>query len=115
MVYYRLNEGDEEIQESYVPIGIVVVPTSHNVYENFACGVMSLYCMDYTSPDTGGNGSKNPTHGGTGSTPLTSYYRAIVYSDWLDPNNLTLNSYGFLPGPYNYVLYDSDAKYYYKD
>lgn len=53
MIYYRLGEGDDEIPESCTPIGVVVIPTSHNVYGNSACGVMSLKEMNYTTPDTG--------------------------------------------------------------
>lgn len=37
----------------YIPIGIVVVPGIHNVYGDKSCGVMSLYEMDYSNPDTG--------------------------------------------------------------
>ena len=37
----------------YVPIGVVVVPGSHNVYGDGSCGVMSLKAMNYNSPDSG--------------------------------------------------------------
>lgn len=37
----------------YVPIGVVVVPGSHNVYGDGSCGVMSLKEMNYNSPDSG--------------------------------------------------------------
>ena len=39
--------------ESYTPIGVVVIPASHNVYGDGSCGVMSLKEMNYDSPDTG--------------------------------------------------------------
>lgn len=39
--------------ESYTPIGVVVVPASHNVYSDGSCGVMSLKEMNYSTPDTG--------------------------------------------------------------
>ena len=35
------------------PIGVVVIPTSHNVYGNGSCGVMSLVNMSCQTPDTG--------------------------------------------------------------
>ena len=38
---------------SYTPIGVVVVPASHNVYGDGSCGVMSLKEMNYSTPDTG--------------------------------------------------------------
>ena len=37
----------------YVPIGVVVVPGTHNVYGDGSCGVMSLKEMNYNSPDSG--------------------------------------------------------------
>ena len=37
----------------YTPIGVVVVPGSHNVYGDGSCGVMSLKEMNYSTPDTG--------------------------------------------------------------
>lgn len=38
----------------YVPIGVVVVPGSHNVYGDGSCGVMSLKAMNCDTPSTGG-------------------------------------------------------------
>ena len=38
----------------YVPIGVVVVPGSHNVYGDGSCGVMSLKEMNCDTPSTGG-------------------------------------------------------------
>lgn len=38
----------------YVPIGVVVVPGSHNVYGDGSCGVMSLKPMNCDTPSTGG-------------------------------------------------------------
>ena len=52
-VYYRLDDGEDVIPKSYVPIGIVVIPANHNVYSDYACGVMSLVGMSYNTPDTG--------------------------------------------------------------
>lgn len=51
--FYRLDDGNDVIPSEYVPIGIVVIPASHNVYEDYACGVMSLMLMDGGSPETG--------------------------------------------------------------
>ena len=41
--------------DTYVPIGLVVVPGSHNVYGDGTCGVMSLNHMNCSSPTTGGS------------------------------------------------------------
>lgn len=37
----------------YYPIGVVVVPSSHNVYGDGSCGVMSLKNMNTSTPDEG--------------------------------------------------------------
>ena len=42
-----------EYEERLTPIGIVVIPTSHNVYGNGKCGVVSLNCMNRLYPNTG--------------------------------------------------------------
>ena len=39
--------------EGYSPVGVVVVPASHNVYGDGSCGVMSLVNMNLDTPDTG--------------------------------------------------------------
>ena len=40
--------------DSYTPIGIVVIPASHDVYGDGSCGVMSLKPMNCDTPTTGG-------------------------------------------------------------
>jgi hypothetical protein len=44
--------------EQYLPIGVVVIPASHNVYGTGECGVMSLTEMDYDNPEIGTNSNK---------------------------------------------------------
>lgn len=44
--------------ESYTPIGVVVVPASHNVYGDGSCGVMSLKEMDCDNPSQGAASNK---------------------------------------------------------
>ena len=39
--------------DRYVPIGVVVVPGTHDVYGDGSCGVMSLKSMDCDTPSTG--------------------------------------------------------------
>lgn len=64
-VLYTHNTGDlffsdgslETAQSAYglgyTPVGVVVVPGTHNVYGDGSCGVMSLREMDCNAPDTG--------------------------------------------------------------
>lgn len=55
--YIMNNPTLELLQQAkdngHTPIGIVVIPTSHNVYGTGECGVMSLLFMDTNNPDTG--------------------------------------------------------------
>ena len=44
--------------DSYTPIGIVVVPASHDVYGDGSCGVMSLKPMNCDTPSTGSSTSE---------------------------------------------------------
>lgn len=52
-VYYRLDDGNDIIPKSFVPIGVVVIPALHDVYGTGACGVLSLKQMSDISPETG--------------------------------------------------------------
>lgn len=45
---------DKNILTKYTPVGVVVIPGSHDVYGDGSCGVMSLVDMNYNTPDTGG-------------------------------------------------------------
>lgn len=44
-LYYRLDDGEDIVPKSCVPIGFVAIPASENFYEDYACGVMSLSYM----------------------------------------------------------------------
>lgn len=39
--------------EGWTPVGVVVVPGTHNRYGDGSCGVMSLVSMDYNHPESG--------------------------------------------------------------
>ena len=45
--------------DSYTPIGIVVIPASHDVYGDGSCAVMSLKPMNCDTPSTGGTSEKS--------------------------------------------------------
>ena len=53
VVYFRINDGEEPILETYTPFGVVVVPANHNVYGDYAVGVMSLEWMSTSNPNEG--------------------------------------------------------------
>ena len=45
--------------DRYVPIGVVVVPGTHNVYGDGSCGVMSLKAMSCDTPSEGGTSEQS--------------------------------------------------------
>lgn len=51
--------GTKYPSDNYEPIGVVVIPASHDVYGTGECGVMSLKYMYHYSPDTGTTVRKN--------------------------------------------------------
>lgn len=46
---------NEDLYKDFEPIGIVVIPSSHDVYGNGLPGIMSLKYARYDDPDNGGN------------------------------------------------------------
>lgn len=56
--------------ERYEPIGIVVVPSNHNMYGTGECGIIALHCLSAQTPDTGcsGDDAENIAYG-TGVLP----------------------------------------------
>ena len=51
---------------NYTPIGVVAIPSSHNVYGDGSCGIMSLVEMSCDTPDTGSTVTDNISFGGVG-------------------------------------------------
>lgn len=84
----------------YVPIGVVVVPGTHNVYGDGSCGVMSLKSMDFNNPTQGGDDT-SMYWGPQVDIPIFGYTKVVIY----DANgNLSTNNFGYLSknGSYNY-------------
>lgn len=50
-IFIRRDKKDWQKKE--IPIGVVVIPGSHNVYGNGACGVMALMSASCSTPDIG--------------------------------------------------------------
>lgn len=57
--YVLIDTEDETLQYvkdlGHTPIGVVVIPTSHDVYGTGECAIISLKAMSYSTPDKGGN------------------------------------------------------------
>ena len=58
---------DNYPENSYTPIGIVVIPSDHHVYDDDSCGIISLVNMDYSNPDNGTTSQCGIYFGGYGT------------------------------------------------
>ena len=63
-IFRFTDEGATDLIQEYTPIGVVVIPTSHDVYGDGSCGVMSLKPMNCDTPTTGGTLGQNMYWGG---------------------------------------------------
>ena len=73
--------ASEYPSSKYSPVGVVVIPGSHDVYGDGSCAVMSLKEMNYETPDTG----------------KTSYYNPIYWGRYeLDISTITTNITNFI-------------------
>lgn len=102
--------------DSYTPIGIVVIPASHDVYGDGSCGVMSLKEMNCDTPSTGGTSEQSMDWGiyGTDISALSNLDQV--------PTGNTSNgiptgqtSYAYLPSDKfsgTQCAHDTDAFYY---
>ena len=106
------------------PIGVVVIPSSHDVYGTGECAVMSLKYMNYTTPNEGSISYQSIYWGGYGTdiTGMTNFnkvpYIAASASAQTDTYSPTINGtsgYTYLPSD-NFTGstcgHDTSAKYY---
>ena len=94
-----LNVNDYP-SERFTPIGVVAIPSSHDVYGNGECGVISLKFMDYSNPDNGSVNTKTMYWGGRGKdiSELNTLTQIPLISTALTSNEITGVTYaGYLP------------------
>lgn len=65
-----VDSGAKDDIKKYTPIGVVVIPTSHDVYGTGECGVMSLKEMNCDTPSTGSTSEQYISWGTTGTNIL---------------------------------------------
>lgn len=101
--------------ESYTPIGVVIVPASHNVYGDGSCGVMSLKEMDCDNPSQGAASNKYMYWGDYG-TNISSLPDLTLVPMGNTENGIPIDSasYGYLPSDRfsgTQCIHDTDAYY----
>ena len=94
----RINEIDTSV---FQPIGVVVVPGTHNVYGDGSCSIVSLQHMNVSTPFTGGEPGTSLYFGPQANLSLTDYTKVVVYAS---DGSLATNNFGYLckDGHWNY-------------
>lgn len=130
-----VDSGATDNIKKYTPIGIVVIPASHDVYGDGSCAIISLVEMDHNTPDTGclNNGSVTRTifNRGSMSDERLETLNKVVYIATKSYNETNFNidnnnviglstfsdTYPFLPtdeGNENDIVNPFDYNTYYK-
>lgn len=116
------NTKLEDYTEGYTPIGVVVVPGSHDVYGDGSCGVMSLREMNYSTLDEGSVSYQYMYWGqyGTDISELTNHNVVCHIGNNGNPQSTIQGTTGnaYLPSDkFDTVQcpHDTDAYYYYND
>lgn len=108
--------ADKYPSDKCTPIGVVVVPGTHNVYGDGSCGVMSLKSMDCDTPSTGGTFEQGMNWGVFGTDVLTlSNLRYVPTGNTSDGIPTSDDTYGYLPSDKfdrSQCAHDADAFYY---
>lgn len=107
--------ADKYPNDKYTPIGIVVVPGSHNVYGDGSCGVMSLKPMNCDTPSTGGTSEQYMCWGGYGTDiSALSNLNQVPIGNTLSGTPTGQTSYAYLPSDKfsgTQCAHDTDAFY----
>ena len=84
--------------DRYTPIGVVVIPNSHDVYGDGSCGVMSLMEMSCKTPTTG-SVYKQPIQFGVFGTDISSLFNLNQVPIGNTENGIPINQLttGYLP------------------
>ena len=116
-----VDSGATDNIKKYTPIGVVVIPTSHDVYGTGECGVMSLLNMDCDNPSQGASSNKNMCWGVHGDTStLPNLNRAPIVGNGLNVGDASSkvtgeNNYPYLPSDKLSAVqcpHDTDTCYY---
>lgn len=90
-------------KESFEPIGVVVIPKSHDVYGDGSSGVIGLKLLNLLTPDEGGTDRTGISFGGNGSHSSDSdlvyvpVYKDVNEQDEVKMYNDSGSTYAYLP------------------
>lgn len=109
---------------TYVPIGVVVVPGSHNHYADGKCAIMSLNEMNCNTPQQGVNSAQTMYWGDSNvdiaSLPNLNQVPYVGSNGNVGADVIGETDYAFLPSDHSSFTavansYDTKTKYYYND
>lgn len=109
------DNGDTFGADRYEPVGVVVVPGTHNVYGDGSCGVMSLKEMNCNSPDSGSTSYDFMYWGGYGDDISLPNLNQVPTGNTSNGIPTGSNSHGYLPSDKfsgAQCAHDTDAYYY---
>lgn len=110
-----VDSGATDDIKKYTPIGVVVIPTSHDVYGTGECGVMSLKSMSCDTPSIGGT-SEQLMYWGTYTTNISELPDLTQVPTGNTSNGIPTGSasYSYLPSDKfsgTQCAHDADAYY----
>lgn len=93
------DQEDWPSKDEWEPIGVVVIPGEHNVYNNGSCGVMSIVAMNCNTPTIGGDNQDMHWGDIVDITTLFNYNKVVITSNKSSNTSSRLSSgkYANLP------------------
>ena len=114
--------ASEYPSDKYSPVGVVVIPGSHDVYGDGSCAVMSLKEMNLSTPDTGSTSRQYICWGqyGTDISNMTNYNKVcyVGSNGTVSQTVQGVTDYAYLPSDkFSNVQnpYDKDTYFYYNN
>ena len=95
-IIFRASDFTGIDTSRYTPIGVVVVPGTHNVYGDGSCGVISLKFMNCNTPNNGNTSPQNMCWG-IDDIPSLSSFDSVPVGNTSDGLPTEIDNSGFLP------------------
>lgn len=105
------NDLDSNLP-GFTPIGVVVIPSSHNVYGDHSCGIVSLHNLSCLTPDVGTSDLEFMFWGGGGIDTIIPNYdtvNQIGSNGELSDTVECVSMWGRIPTDKNDLILSSDG------
>ena len=115
-------DNEKYTLNKYSPVGVVVIPGSHDEYGDGSSGVMSLKEMNYNTPDTGSTDYQSMYWGqyNVDISNMTNYNKVYYVGSkgTVNKNVIGVTDYAYLPSDSFMIVqdpYDKDTYFTYND